>query len=341
MKNKIFGLDIGATTIKAVWFDHEEKDYFLNAVLALPTPEKGMQSESPIDQEEMADAIRKIVHDGNISVRGVNIALPETQVYTRVIEMPPLSDKELSSAIYWEAEQYIPVSLDVITLDYRILRRPDQTNNATHMDVLLVGAPTRLIEKYEQILGLAGLTVASVETEILSAIRSVTAASQFPTSIIVNIGAISTSLAIIYEGLLMFTYTVPVGGMAISRAIAIDFGFSFSQAEEYKKTYGLSGEGKIGKTTEAIVFSIVEEVKKAIVFFNRKYPNNQVAQIVLSGGSALLPGIEEFFTSNTGIETVPAHPWNILSTQENLPAEIISGAASYAIAVGLAMRDYE
>lgn len=338
MKNKAFGLDIGTNSMKAVWLDHQETDYFLNSVFSLPTPEKGLQSESPLDQEQMSEAIRKIITEGNITAKAVHIALPESQVYTRIVEMPPLSEKELASAIYWEAEQYIPVSLDVITLDYKIIRKPSTGNAANTMEVFLVGAPTSLIEKYERVLGLAGLAVAGVETETLSIIRSISIPEENSTKVIVNIGTVSTTLAILHEGALSFIYNVYVGGTAISRAIATDFGFSLEQAEQYKRTYGLSDQGKIGKITEPIILSIVEEAKKAIVFFNRKYPNSKISHVVLAGGSALLPGIAAFFTRNTGIETIAANPWNILSTQEGIPGEILNEAPAYAVAVGLAMK---
>jgi len=338
MKNKSFGLDIGTTSMKAVWLDHEDKDYFLNSVFSLSTPEKGLQSESPIDQEQMAEAVRKIISEGNISAKAVHIALPESQVYTRVIEMPALSEKELASAIYWEAEQYIPVSLDVITLDYKVLRSSVAGSGINNMEVLLVGAPTALIGKYERILGLAGLAVATVETETLSVIRSLSVPETDSTKVIVNIGTISTSLAILHEGALSFIYNIFVGGMAISRAIATDFGFSLEQAEQYKRTYGLSDEGKMGKITEPIILSIIEETKKAIVFFNRKYPNSKISHILLAGGSALLPGISTFFTKNIGIETIVANPWNVLATHDSIPGEILNEAPAYAVAVGLAMK---
>ena len=70
-----------------------------------------MMSESPLDEEEMAQAIAKAVKDAGVDTKLLNIALPENQVYTKVLDMPVLSDRELASAIYWEAEQYIPVPL--------------------------------------------------------------------------------------------------------------------------------------------------------------------------------------------------------------------------------------
>ena len=235
MKKKPFGLDIGATTIKLVWLESGQGGYaFKSSIIAL-TPSRGMLSEAPLDEEEMSQTIRKAADDIGIDSKFVNVALAENQVYTKVLEMPVLSEKELRSAIYWEAEQYIPVPLTNITLVWNILKKPEATAVNEKMQVLMVGAPTILINKYQRIISSAGFTISSMETEILSAIRSLVSGESFPTSLIINIGAVSTSFAIIRKGIMVFTYSMSVGGAAINRAIAADLGLTSSQAEEYKK----------------------------------------------------------------------------------------------------------
>lgn len=341
MKQKAFGLDIGTQTVKGVWFSREKNGFLLNSAMMIPAPPRGMASESPLDQEEMAKAIRTLVDEGKITTRYVNVALPENLVYTRVIEMPVLSDKELASAIYWEAEQYIPVPLTTITLDYKVLSKPETVGQGQKMQVLLVGAPTSLIDRYEKVLNLCGLSINAVETELLSIIRSVVVEEHFPSTLFAHIGAVSTSLAIVRNGILVFAYSLPTGGVALSRAIAADFGFALPQAEEYKKVYGLSDQSigrKIGKVSEPILSSILTEMKKALAFYSEKFPDDPVKQIILSGGSAKLPGLATYFTGNTGIETALANPWKILVDQE-VTKDIIENASEYTIAVGLAMRD--
>lgn len=340
MKNKAFGLDIGRDSMKAVWLENKGNGFSLTAAINTVSPANGMLSESPLDQEEMGQAIRGMVNDAGISTKYVNIALPENQVYTKVIDMPVLSDKELQSAIYWEAEQYIPVQLSTVTLDYKILSRPEKPEDGNKMIVLLVGAPTALIDKYEKILALAGLTITSVETEILSALRAIVTSNTFPSSLVIHMGATTTSLAIVRKGLLSFTYSIPTGGNAITRAIASDFGFPLQQAEEYKKIYGLTSQelqGKIGQAAQPVLSLIIAEVKKAIAFYAGKYPSEPIQQAVLSGGSAKLPGLTTFFTSQLGLETTICNPWKVLLAQE-VPQDIIDNAPLYAIAVGLAMR---
>jgi len=345
MNKKPFGLDIGVSTFKLVFLSHDKDGFILNSASMSPAPSKGMLSESPLDEEEMAQAIAKCVADAKVSSKYVNVALPENRVYTKIIEMPVLSDRELSSAIYWEAEQHIPVPLTGITLAWSVLKRPKQVSAGEHMTVLMVGAPTLLVDKYQRILTMAGLTVNAVETEILAAIRALVTEDNFEPSLIVSIGSVSTSLAIIREGIAVFTYSIPTGGSAISRAISADFGLSQDQAEEYKKIYGVSKDalgGKIGKATEPILSAILGEVKKALAYYKEKYKDDQpIKQIFLSGGTARLPGIDLYFTNNTNIETITANPWRLIKPSQKLDQTLLDSAPDYTIAMGLAMRDYE
>lgn len=341
---KSFGLDIGATSIKVVALEGKPGAFILKAAHISPAPAKGMLSESPLDEEEMAQSIVKAVKEAGIDGKAVNVALPENQVYTKVLEMPVLSDRELASAIYWEAEQYIPVPLTNITLVWNVLKRPEHPTPTDKMEVLMVGAPTMLVSKYQKIISIAGFEISGMETEILATTRSLVSDDKFPTSLIVNIGAVSTSFAIIRGGVMVFTYSMSIGGAAINRAIATDFGLSPQQAEEYKRVYGISGKslgGKIGKATEPILNSILGEIKKSIAFYSQKYKDDSpIRQIILSGGTAKLPGIEIFFANNSGIETAIANPWKVLSSQQ-MPKTILDNASDYTIAVGLAMKDYE
>jgi len=339
-----FGLDIGATSMKLVWLQKQKAGLVLKSCLMTVTPAKGMYSESPFDQEAMAQAIARLVVDAKVPIKSVNLALPENQVFTKVIEMPELSDKELSSAIYWEAEQHIPAPLNTMALDYKVVRRGINNEVSPKMQVLLVGAPTVLVHRYQQIIEMSGLSIAAVETEIISVIRSIIPGNSASVVFVVNIGALSTSLAIVQSGVVIFTYSIPLGGAAMDRAIAANFGFTPVQAEEYKKTYGINDQnlgGKISQSLQPILVSILTEVKKALAYYQDRYKNDSpISQVILTGGTALLPGIDLFFVKNTGIETTIGNPWktnNVIGTTPDL-SDI---GPRFSVAIGLAMRTDE
>ncbi len=344
MKTDIFGLDIGSSKIKAVWLRSEKETLLYGSAISVDTPSPGIQSESPFDHQELAQVINKLVTDAKIPTNKVTIALPENHIFTKVIDMPMLSDKELSSAIYWGAEEHIPASMDTMSLGWSIIKKPRVAGPDQKMQVLLVAAPIQLIKRYQTILELAGLSVVAVESETLAAIRGVFRSPTPPTSIIMSIGSLNTSLSIVQGGVIVFNYSIPLGGVAMTRAIASDFGLNITQAEEYKKTYGLSDKnlgGKVGSALNPIFSNILIELKKAITFYNEKYKNESpITQILLSGASANLPGIDIYFVKNIGLETVIANPWKMLNIS-GVPPQFQQTGPEFTIACGLALKDYE
>jgi len=346
MNKKSFGLDIGNSTIKAVEVDLTKAGLDLSACIISPTPTKGMISESEADQEEMANAIKKTIADAGIKNKNVHIALPDNQVYTKVIDMPYLSDRELSSAIYWEAEQYLPIPLANVSLAWNVLSKPVKHTSADKIRVLMVGAPTVLVNKYQKVMEMSGLSITSIETEALAVIRALTYSlpeNNIAPTIIIHIGEISSALAIVIKSDLHFLYSIPYGSLAINRAISADFGLTDVQAEEYKRAYGIlknpMGQ-RIGQATQPILSAILAEVKKAIFFYTDKNKNSKIEQIVISGETAKLPGIDMFFTDGSGIETAIGNPWKSFIS-DKIPKEILTNAPAYSTAVGLALRDYE
>lgn len=344
MANQYFGLDIGTMTLKSTWFEQKKTTILLRSAYVSPVPGGGMSSSSPLDEEQMAKAIRDHVAEAKIGTHNVHIALSDNQVYTKVIEMPMLSDKELDSAVHWEAEQYIPAPLGTIMLDKIVLRKNIQSSAGMRMQVLLVGAPIVTLQKYQKILGMAGMTILSIETEMLASLRAIVPTTSFPVSFIISIGNVNTSIAIVQNGILVFAYTIPIGSVAITRAIASEFGFTQEQAEEYKKVYGIADQnlgGKISKSIEPILGSIVSETKKALAYYNDRYKGDApVTQIVLSGGTAKLPGIDPYFVKNVELETVIANPWKSLSV-EQVPQNFLDSGPEFTVAVGLGLKNYE
>src|SRR5207249_609898 len=161
--------------------------------------------------------------------------------------------------------------------------------------------------------------IVSIETEILALIRGIVSDKNFPTALLMNIGAMNTSLCIIQNGVIIFNYSFPLGGIALTRAIASDFGFDPAQAEGYKVSYGLLDRnygGKISKAIDPILTSMMTEVRKAITFYNDKYKGESpISQILLTGGGANLPGLSSYLAQAIGTETLIANPWKMLNIQ--------------------------
>lgn len=344
MKTSI-GLDIGTSYIKYIQLEHLPKQqYRLISAGMCPAPNKGLSSEAAIDREAFAATIKKLFKDGGIKSHGVVLALPETNAFTRVIQVPPLSERELASAIRWEAEQYIPMPLEEVIMDFSVVGESKDKEGVKKLDILLVAAPKNVIERYTKILELADLEPQAMETEVIAASRALmpTTVGKLPTVMIINFGAQTTDFSVLKSGVITFIRTIPTGGGAMTRVLSQDFGFSMPQAEEYKKAYGLDKsklEGKVSASLKPIVSVMIEELKRSLTFFQGKYPEETISSIIISGGTAKLPGLAATITETTGIETQIGNPWQQVQKDQARFQKIDDERAFFVVATGLAMRE--
>lgn len=329
----VLGLDIGFHSIKAVELARVNKTIQLVSLGSIPTPPRGLLSETTVDEKAMVDTILKLLHDMKATSKIVNTSLPESQVYTRVIEVPKLSEKELASSIQWEAEQYIPLPISQVNLDYAVLGGED--NNSMH--VLLVAAPRKIIDKYSRILAEAGVSLASVETDAIAILRVIP--KEVPESanlLLINIGANASDICIVRKRILTFVRTVPIGGDSFTRAISEELGFNPAQSEEYKRTYGLDKEkleGKVFASIQPVFHTIIEEIKKIQAFFRDHYANEELSSAIVYGGSARLPGLISYIAGETGVDLQVSNPFEDIEVHPSIKQQIEANSPSFAVSV--------
>lgn len=337
------GLDIGSFSIKAVALTREKDQARLLSLGSIGSPAPGMISDSDADLEAVASAIRKLLSAIKIDSREVIAALPESKVFTRTIDdLPFLTDQELQSAIRYASEEFIPMPLSDVNLNWQVLFRSSEKGKAKTV-VLVIASPKNAVSKYIKVLTLAGLRPKALETEIIAATRSLVGNNPFsPETLIIQLGAQTSDFATVSKGLIWLTRSISTGGMALTRALAQQFNFEVSQAEEYKKTYGFLEDQLEGKVFEALmplVNIIVQEAKRVIQSFEQKYPQNPIKRVVISGGGAKMFGLVQYLASSLGLEVQEADPWFLISKDEKLVSKLSFDAPLYSVAVGLALKE--
>lgn len=338
---RIVGLDIGSFSIKVASCTKKGSGFRLDAIGIALNPLGGRPGSDDSSQNRVAEAIKKILSDTKLTRSKVALALSESQVYTKVIEMPVLSDSELASAIHWEAEQYIPVPLDQVNIDFEVISRPQKGSPDEKMQVFLVAAPKSLVQQTISFAGKCGVEVVSLETELLAVSRAVISEMDSTAPVLlVHLGASSTDLAVVRGGMLVFSHSIESGGTALTRTLASDLGLEFAQAEEYKRSYGLDVtqlEGKVREILLPLVDRSLSDMKKAISYFNSSHQEEPIKRVVLSGGSALLPELVSYMAESLGIEVVLGNAFSRVEPAEHTP--LPNDTVSFATAVGLSMKE--
>ena len=338
------GLDIGHSSIKAVVLSHKENPSRLVSLGHIASPQPGIVSESDLDLQAVSSAIKSLIAEINPPTKEVIVALPETKIFTRVVyDLPYLTDEELSQAIMYAAEEFVPMPIPEVNLYYQVIFRSPKKEAGSRTVVFVVATPKATIEKYLKVLNEADLNVVAIESEMIAASRALVSYNNYsPTTLVVQMGATNTDFAIVSEGLILLTRSIATGGSALTRAISQSFNFEIVQAEEYKKVYGLVEdqlEGKLFKTLLPVIEVIATEAKRVIIAHETQNRQRPVKRVVLNGGGAHLPGLVSYFTNFLGLEVQEADPWSGISMEPEMKAKLSSEGAFYSVAVGLAMRE--
>lgn len=344
-----FGLDIGTHSVKLIEIDTGGQRPVLTAAAFALTPPKALVSESPEDYQALGTVIKQLHASAKIETNKVVASLPESQVFSRIIELPTTKIEDISSSIRYEAEQYIPIPMSEVRLDYQIV---SQGNNGGKTEVLIVAAPLILINKFLTVQKMADLEPIALETEILATSRTVYNAGFTQTTMVISLGNQATDICIVDNGLVIFTRSISTGGAVLARAVAQELGFELDQAEQYKRTYGLDESQMEGKVVAAIkpVFDIVvDEIRRAMAFFANKKPDKSIQNVIVAGGTAKLPGLTQYLSSSLGIPVEILNPWNNIDISQNIKSidtkdhqtvadYLTNEAPTYTVAVGLALR---
>lgn len=338
---EITGLDLGLSQIKYVTLKKETKE--LLSYGSNSNPGVSLDSEAPADIDNYAKFLRGFLETQNVPTNLVSVGLPESKVFNSIITVPKMSEKELKGAVSFEAEQYLPLPLKDLIYDYKVI---GESVDGSKQEVLLVASPKATINKYSQIITKANLTLVGLEPETTALARSVVDDAPSPmASLLVSLGAASTDLAIVYDGVVRFTRSIGTGGKALTRALCQDLGFEPSQAEEYKKTYGLDEtqlEGKIAKSLKPVFELILDEIKRALAYYQTHETRNPaLKRLVLCGGTSSLPGALVYLAAALNLEAQLANPWLKVKNKGNFSIkELEEIGPVFSVAVGLALKDF-
>lgn len=340
----LFGLDIGTSSIKVMQIAPAKKGHKKQLVIGYGSIqfEKDAIVEGIIkDPEVIAKAVKEMFETGivgSINTRRVALTIPVSKAYSRVMNLPKMSKKELDEAIRLEAEQYIPVPIDELYLDYSIT---SQTKDNT--ELLVSAAPKALIDSYMVLANLLGLEVVIIEPTISASGRLVGNAEDedIPT-ILVDFGSLSVDITI-FDKQLIVTGTVPGGGDTFTDLIAKKLDVSKQVAYTIKTKYGLGVSKKQDEIQEAldpILSSLIKEVKKMIRYYSERGEETEkerkIGQVITMGGGANLPGLSEYLTSELRLPARMCSPWTNLDFGKLQPPSEIE-KTMYITAAGLAL----
>lgn len=310
----ISGLDISTTGIKIMSIDPKKMTILGYGAIDLD-PIK-VQDGLLKGDSYLAEGLKKLLKEklvGRLPSNQVVACAPTSRTYSRIMNVPIDAASNLSEAVQLEAEQYIPITRAELALDYQVIERDEK-----ELTVLVSAVPKRIVNSIMETCSKAGLDLIMIEPAINAAARLVklTEEGHLP-SVIIDIGAATTDIALLDSGTVRVTSSVIVGGNTFTLKISEGLKISLEEAHQLKVHSGLAAganQAKLKVALEGTMNQIVNEMRKMIRYYNERVGvKTKIEQIVIVGGGSNMPGLGEYITEAMMMPARVGDPWGTLS----------------------------
>jgi type IV pilus assembly protein PilM len=356
-KETTVGVDIGSNCIKIVEIVPTAKGWELTGAAVAPCPRGAVKDGVIVNILDVSQEIRTMLKDAGIRATGAICGISGSPVIVRQVQFPKMPEAVLRKSIKYEASKYISSSVEDSVVEFEII---GDSEDPAQMNVWLVAAPREMIESRVKTLESAGLEPLVVDVEAFALIRSLVEFSSSDrylrqTVALVDMGAGHTDVNVVSRGQFALTRNIPIAGDSFTNAIKGLTGSTFEEAEQMKidmaATLPLdqlsSGQtdNRSWKVVQPLLDELIREIRRSITYYHSQFPEDatdaMVSKIVLTGGTARMPGMDAYMASRLGIPTEIADVFKqtAISTGRIAPEFIEEHGPVIAVGAGLALKE--
>lgn len=343
----LLGVDFSAAAIKVLELGRSGSGYKVEAFAVEPLPDGAVVDKEIRDAGAIGAALQRAVKRSGTRLKHCAMAVPSSTIITRTLRFSnKLSDAELEGQVSVEADQYIPYSLEDVSIDYQVLGT--NTANPDLVDVLVVASRKEHVESRIAIAKGAGLTAQLVDVEAY-AIEHATSLlldqlpdrEQKPIVAVVDVGAQVTGVYVMsQEQGVIYTREQDFGGRLLTEEIMRRYDMDMSQAGNAKIHGELPPDYPVS-VLEPFKQNMMDQVHRLLQYFYVTRPQDTIDHIFLGGGCAVIPGIDEMLEDATGTPVSMANPFRGMSVARRVNKQRFENDSPATLtACGLAMRGF-
>ncbi|HEX4929892.1 MAG TPA: type IV pilus assembly protein PilM [Gaiellaceae bacterium] len=352
---KIVGLKIGGSQIAAACVTNGASPELLQAV-RMPLEQGIVVGGELRDPEALAVALREFFQRNKLPKRGVRLGIANNRIGVRTFEVTGIDDpKQLANAIRFRAQEVLPIPLEEAVLDYQVLSTSVNEEGQPVSRVLLVVAYRELVDRYVYACRKAGLQIVGIDLEAFALLRAIAEphdpvpGSERGALVAVSVGHDRSTFAVSDGRVCEFTRVLEWGGWALNIAIARALDTSPSEAEPIKRALSFAGSVEVpeGFNVEHLdtareaarrqLQTFARELVSSLQFYQNQPGSLSIGEIVLTGGTAHLPGLGAELERLIGVPVRVADPLTRLKVSKKAAEHEQVG--SLAVAIGLGIED--
>ncbi|MFP4466527.1 MAG: type IV pilus assembly protein PilM [Candidatus Goldiibacteriota bacterium] len=362
----VAGLDIGSSSVKAIRLKKLKDGYeLIGAEIVSVSSDSTDDLDSDARHKLYVSAVKKILKNKSVAAKKAVSAIPGDAAIIRYIKVPYMTEDELKNMIPYDAEQYIPLSMEQVVFDYEVLDEIEE-DGQKKLEVLIVAVKNETMDQHLQMLKDSGLTPQAIDVDAFALCNAhgmniegeEEGGGGMDTVALINMGAKITSITIAEKNVPHLTRDVNIGGNNFTKEIQREFGIGYSQAEEMKKQHAVitvesdelllstmpsEEDDKASKILEAITPALnkmLNDIRRSFDYYEGTVKRKPVQKILLSGGSSKIKNIDRFLSERLGVPVEINYPFkNINISAKNFDFDYLrANAVHFNVALGLALR---
>jgi type IV pilus assembly protein PilM len=344
----LFGLDISSSSVKMLEIVEAGKGaYRVERYVIEPLPRDATVDGNISNLEMVVESVKRAYKRLGTRAKHVAMAVPTGAVITKKIVVPAtLRETELEIQVESEANQYIPFALEEVNLDFQVVG-PSPTS-PDEQEVMIAATRKEKVEDRVAVAESAGLKAAVMDIESFAQQTALgLVVQQLPGSgkdlnvAIVDIGANVMNVSVMRNDQSVYSREQAFGGSQLTQDIVARYGMSPEEAEGAKRSGGLPDDFET-EVLRPFMENLSMEVQRALQFFFTSTQYHSVDQILLAGGSAVIPGLDEVVQTRTQVATMVANPFATMQASPRIQMKrLMVDAPSLIVACGLAMRRFD
>jgi type IV pilus assembly protein PilM len=303
------------------------------------------------DPKALGEALKAFFARNKLPRKGVRLGIASNRIGVRIFDIVGVTEeKQLANAIHFRAQEVLPIPLDEAVLDFRVLSESTDADGQNVKRVLLVVVHRELVERYVGACEKAGISLAGIDLEAFALLRSLAAPADRGSSalVAVSIGYDRSTFAVSDGRVCEFTRVLEWGGSSLNVALARTFDSTPSEVEAIKRNLSLDSTHvppglTVEQTTQAVdavrrqVQSFARELVASLQFYQHQPGSLGIGEIVLTGGTAHLPGLAGELERLIGVHVRIGDPLDRVTVSKRVGESEQLG--SFAVAIGLGIED--
>lgn len=337
------GIDIGSASVKVVEIEETPRTVMLRTYGELqlgPYDSKSLGETVTLSKEKKVEAVSDVIRESGVKGHSGALAMSLYASFLTVIPVTINPQEDMANRIPVEARKYVPLPLTDVTLDWSELP-PVGDNKINFKEVLIAAIENKALAEHRELFSAIGMTGEAAEIEAFSLIRSLWRQKD-TTLVIIDLGAKSSKLYIVRNGILERLHRVGQGGREITRLTSERLKIGFEEAENVKRSFDRTIEQGpvIYQCMTTVLESALSEFGRLIGQYEGRL-NEQVGRIVITGGVAASPYALEYIKDRFARPVEMAHPFAKVAYPAFMEDTLKEIGPSFGVALGATLKKFQ